>query len=655
MFFRTEFQRVVEPGAWLLKTICFAGLSLLAIQPLAAQSECTTACQQFISTTDSTISSFMTSLAVAPNHTVVMGGNLFYAIGSIVDDMPQSFLLNYIDGMKAAGAQRLDINPGVTSINDPAATALYDAVVQHMRALGMQLAINPEVDTNDVKVLTSFQDFQTMAMTTYPALAQRYHPDNFVIVHEPTTQDARLNATPTTAEWHSFVLALSVAIKKVSPNTRVGTGGFYDAAENTFFQDLATIPNCSASTVTTGCTDFMTMDIYDDNVFTQLDGWIQLAKANGKGIYIEETWAPKYLPATLPPGWQSNPGGLDAYTLVGTCDVAFATEDVDWLQAMTQWASANGLEAITPFTTAAFFYYGNSTSADVDTQSPYVQALQQAVDAGQTLTASGKAYVTLGGQNAIKEAISVSSASYATLPTVFNPTCGPGNNPCNAETIVAPDELVTAFGTDLATTTKEDGTFPTNLGGTTGTIVDIGNTSYPIQFFFVSATQVSYYVPANVQAGPATVTIKSSDGTVSTGVILIQTVMPGLYTANANGQGAPAAYAVIQHADGSRTTELTATCTSAGCTPATISLASTDQLYLELYGTGIRHVASLSAATATANGQSASVQYAGAAPGYTGEDQVNIQIPTSLNNAGTVNVVLTVGGQAANTVTLDLE
>ena len=221
--------------------------------------------------------------------------------------------------------------------------------------------------------------------------------------------------------------------------------------------------------------------------------------------------------------------------------------------------------------------------------------------------------------------------------------------------MVAPDELVTAFGTDLANTTKEDGTFPTNLGGTTGTLVDITNTSYPIQFFFVSPTQVSYYVPAKVQAGPATVSIKSGDGAVSTGVVLIQTVMPGLYTANANGQGAPAAFAVIQHADGTRTTELTSTCTSAGCTPATLSLASTDQLYLELYGTGIRHVASLSDVTATANGQSAPVQYAGAAPGYTGEDQVNIQIPSSLFQAGTVSVVLTVSGQAANTVTLDLE
>ena len=304
MFLRTEFQRAVAPRAWLLKTALFAGLSLLAIQPLAAQSECDSACNQFISTTDSTIGSFMTSLAAAPSHTLVMGGNLFYSIGSIVDGMSpsqapafQTFLLNYIDGMKAAGAQRLDLNPGVTSINDPATTALYDAVVQHMRALGLQLAINPEVDTADVKVLTSFQDFQTTAMTTYPALAQRYHPDIFVIVHEPTTQDARLKVTPTTAEWHNFVIALSVAIKAVSPHTRVGTGGFHRSPENTFFQDLATIPNCSASTVTTGCTDFMTMDIYDDNMFTQLDGWIPLAKQKGKGIYIEETWAPKYLPA----------------------------------------------------------------------------------------------------------------------------------------------------------------------------------------------------------------------------------------------------------------------------------------------------------------------------------------------------------------------
>ena len=144
---------------------------------------------------------------------------------------------------------------------------------------------------------------------------------------------------------------------------------------------------------------------------------------------------------------------------------------------------------------------------------------------------------------------------------------------------------------------------------------------------------------------------------MTTGTVLVSQVMPGLFTAYPNGVGAPAAAAIIAHSDGSQTSQLTYTnqCSAtAGCAPEPINLTSSDALYLELFGTGIRHVSSLSAVTATVNGQSVAVQYAGPS-GYVGEDQVNIQIPASLYQSGPVNLVLTVNGQAANTVTLDLQ
>jgi uncharacterized protein (TIGR03437 family) len=77
-------------------------------------------------------------------------------------------------------------------------------------------------------------------------------------------------------------------------------------------------------------------------------------------------------------------------------------------------------------------------------------------------------------------------------------------------------------------------------------------------------------------------------------------------------------------------------------------------LYIELFGTGIRHVAGLSAVVAVVNGQTVPVEYAGPS-GFTGEDQVNIQVPQTLFGSGIVSLVLNVGGLAANTVTLDIE
>lgn len=637
----------MKPGFQLPKLACTFAL-LAGVVPLAAQTQQTE--QQFIASTTSAVTTIQSSLP-PPKTKVVLSGNLVYANGAVVTKaMPLSGLLAYVDGLKAAGAQRVDLNPGVTSINDPAATAVYDALVAHIRELGMQLAINPQVVGGELGSSPTFQSFQSTAIETYPAMAARYQPDNFVVVHEASTMSARLGITPDTSQWDGFIRAVAPLIQAASPRTRLGAGGFYDTTEDTFFRDFVTIP----------LLDFMTIDIYGTTGFDGLNGWIQLAQStidpahpNGKGIYIEETWAPKFLQNPLPPGWQSNPGGLDAYTLVGSCSADFATLDVTWLQAMLDWAASSGMEAVTAFTTETFFSLG-SAGYDKPFDQLYLNNALQALQTGE-LTSVAQAFQGFKTKSAVPQITSLSSASYATVPSVFNANCGSATDPCYARSVVAPDNLVSAFGTDLATTAQLDGSFPTNLAGTTATLVDSSKTSYAVPLFFVSPGQVNYFVPAKVKSGPATLTVKSADGAVTSGMVLVSNVMPGLYTAGQNGQGVAAAIAIIAHSDKSQTSQVTFTCSAgAGCVPSPISPASTDALYVEFYGTGIRHVSALSAVSVTVNGQSVPVQYAGAS-GYTGEDQVNIQIPASLFHSGTVNVILTADGQPANTVTLNLQ
>jgi uncharacterized protein (TIGR03437 family) len=79
--------------------------------------------------------------------------------------------------------------------------------------------------------------------------------------------------------------------------------------------------------------------------------------------------------------------------------------------------------------------------------------------------------------------------------------------------------------------------------------------------------------------------------------------------------------------------------------------SGSDQVVLVLYGTGIRHHADNSV-TATVNGQSVPVLYSGAQPTYPGVDQVNLKVPQGLT--GTVEVVITVDGFTANTVSVQL-
>ena len=88
--------------------------------------------------------------------------------------------------------------------------------------------------------------------------------------------------------------------------------------------------------------------------------------------------------------------------------------------------------------------------------------------------------------------------------------------------------------------------------------------------------------------------------------------------------------------------------------PAPIAIG-TDQIFLQLYGTGIRYTPGLSKVTCTIGGKDAQVLYASAAPGFVGLDQVNVKLPDGLAGAGVVNVIVTVDGQASNAVTISVK
>jgi uncharacterized protein (TIGR03437 family) len=57
----------------------------------------------------------------------------------------------------------------------------------------------------------------------------------------------------------------------------------------------------------------------------------------------------------------------------------------------------------------------------------------------------------------------------------------------------------------------------------------------------------------------------------------------------------------------------------------------------------------------TIGSQTLAAAYAGAAPNYAGEDQVNVLLPSSLAGSGTVNVTVTVSGIASNVVTVAIQ
>jgi uncharacterized protein (TIGR03437 family) len=78
-------------------------------------------------------------------------------------------------------------------------------------------------------------------------------------------------------------------------------------------------------------------------------------------------------------------------------------------------------------------------------------------------------------------------------------------------------------------------------------------------------------------------------------------------------------------------------------------------VYVSFFGTGIRNRSSLANVAMTINGIAVPVLYAGPAPGFTGLDQVNAELVLNLRGSGESTVVLMVDGQAANTVTIDVQ
>jgi len=224
-------------------------------------------------------------------------------------------------------------------------------------------------------------------------------------------------------------------------------------------------------------------------------------------------------------------------------------------------------------------------------------------------------------------------------------------------TSLVPESFATAYGKGLATRTEVAATvpFPTSLAGTVVTITDSGGAELPAPLYSVTAEQVNFIVPRETRTGPANLKITAGDGQVTTATVQIETVAPGLFSANGDGKGVAAAYATRLRADGSQTTDFIFEWDAAKglrvASPVDLGLPS-DQVVLVLFGTGFRFRSDLSAVKVKIGGVESEVLYAGPQGETPALDQVNVRLPRSLRGRDVVNIELTVDGKNANVVTV---
>lgn len=221
----------------------------------------------------------------------------------------------------------------------------------------------------------------------------------------------------------------------------------------------------------------------------------------------------------------------------------------------------------------------------------------------------------------------------------------------------AAESILAAFGTKLARETASATQFPlpTTLANTSVTVKDSLGTQRPAPLFFVAPEQINYLLPPGTMPGAATVTVSSADGITATGTINVTAVAPSLFTANANGQGVPAAVLLRVSASGEQRYEPVTQFDAAQnrVVPVPIILrAESEQLFLLLFGTGMRHRTSLLATSARIGDLPVEVLYAGAQGNLAGLDQLNLRLPRTLAGRGLLNVQVTVDGRNTNTVQL---
>lgn len=220
---------------------------------------------------------------------------------------------------------------------------------------------------------------------------------------------------------------------------------------------------------------------------------------------------------------------------------------------------------------------------------------------------------------------------------------------------VAAEEIVAAFGASLATRIELASALPlpTTLAGTTVRIRDRAGVERAAPLFFVSPQQVNYLIPPETAPGSALVFINSGDTTVSTGTLQVRSTAPGLFTANATGEGIAAALVLRIRADQSQVYEPVVVFDQAQhkfiARPIDLSHPS-DQVFLLLFGTGLRGRDQKIPVTASIGDENLEALYAGPQGGFIGLDQVNLRLPHSLAGRGETELKLTVDQQTTNAI-----
>src|SRR5262249_18389639 len=224
--------------------------------------------------------------------------------------------------------------------------------------------------------------------------------------------------------------------------------------------------------------------------------------------------------------------------------------------------------------------------------------------------------------------------------------------------VVATESIASFYAPNMAAGNMSADTtpLPMSLEGISVQVRDSAGATRPAPLYFVSPTQVNFQIPPGTATGQATFTLMNGAAPVgSPTTAVVGSIAPAIFTADSSGKGVAAAQSVQQGVGGLQAINLIFQCANNACTSVPINLGVDTPTSLVLYGTGIRNRSALSGVTATIKGVNAPVFFAGAQGVFVGLDQVNLSLPLNLRGSGESDLILTVDGQTANTVRVNIQ
>jgi uncharacterized protein (TIGR03437 family) len=229
----------------------------------------------------------------------------------------------------------------------------------------------------------------------------------------------------------------------------------------------------------------------------------------------------------------------------------------------------------------------------------------------------------------------LNAASYLTFPK--------GDPP------MAQGSMFVIFGSGLASSdfTQASGfPLPSLLPAGNGTSIAVtsGGQNMSAYIVFTLSNQVAAILPSGTPIGPASLTLTYNGQSSAPVNIQVVRSAPGIFTANAQGTGPAAAQIAFSNSD---------------VRPNSLTTPAPPGSLVTLYGTGLGPVsgpdnvppgaiAPAGNVTATIGGKSATVLYAGRAPQFPGEDQINIQLPPDVPQGCYTPGVIAVDGIPSN-------